>query len=530
MRSFLKPACAFAAAVLAIAGTAGNANAVYVVDAGTFGGSVYHVVGADAAGTGISWFDSEAYAVSLGHHLVTVNSGAENDFLYDTFGIENYGNGNTYGLWIGFTDQDVEGTFTWTSGEPVTYTNWSSGEPNNSQGNEDWARLRGESAPQDRKWNDLPGTARDRVYGVVEFPVAAVSPADASFFSSPDTNVLNLDFGSIVIEDSVAPISFDVFNRATGGPQGLLDLASFSGSGDTGVLTTDLATFDNLNPGDSSSFNAFLDTSTTGSFSSSYVLSLTDELGTAQDITLNLTGAVVLPDFSSNASFSTGSDQDVLNIDFGTVAFDSSVAPIDFDIANLLSAGTTADLDLLSIVGSGDTSILTTDLTVFEDLLAGTSLSFDAMIDTSVPATYNTSYDLTFTDFLGTIQTLTLNLSGVVEIVDDPAIPDLIYNAATGEVILDPDASAIIGYTLQNDSNGFLPGNFTPILVGVLGRPHFGIGRSGSFARRRFHWLRPSNRHEHHRAVGVLKCQHGQHRSRRATGPLRSDCHRLARS
>ncbi|REK17487.1 MAG: DUF4465 domain-containing protein [Planctomycetota bacterium] len=49
----------------------------------------------------------------------------------------------------------------------------------------------------------------------------------------------------------------------------------------------------------------------------------------------------------------------------------------------------------------------------------------------------------------------------------DPSIPDLIYDAATGEVVLDPDGSSIIGYSLQNATNSFLPGNHTPILAGV---------------------------------------------------------------
>ncbi|REJ70422.1 MAG: PEP-CTERM sorting domain-containing protein [Planctomycetota bacterium] len=49
----------------------------------------------------------------------------------------------------------------------------------------------------------------------------------------------------------------------------------------------------------------------------------------------------------------------------------------------------------------------------------------------------------------------------------DPSIPDLIYDAATGEVTLDPDGSSIIGYSLQNATNSFLPAGHTPILAGV---------------------------------------------------------------
>lgn len=49
----------------------------------------------------------------------------------------------------------------------------------------------------------------------------------------------------------------------------------------------------------------------------------------------------------------------------------------------------------------------------------------------------------------------------------DPSIPDLVYDAATGEVILDPDGSGIIGYVLKNNTNSFIAGNHTTILGGV---------------------------------------------------------------
>jgi len=179
-----------------------------------------------------------------------------------------------------------------------------------------------------------------------------------------------------------------------------------------------------------------------------------------------------LVDQASNASLDTVSDLNVLNIDFGTVALNSSVAPIDFPVANLLPPGAislaTAYLDFSGATGTGDTGALTTDLAPFVNLVAGESLEFDALFDSSLPGTFDASYELSFTDALGTNQTLTLNLSGAVEAVDDPAIPDLIYNAATGEVILDPDASpGIIGYALKNLTDSFLPGAHTPILGGV---------------------------------------------------------------
>jgi len=49
----------------------------------------------------------------------------------------------------------------------------------------------------------------------------------------------------------------------------------------------------------------------------------------------------------------------------------------------------------------------------------------------------------------------------------DPAIPDLIYDASTGEVVFDLDGAAgLIGYSLKS-AGGFLAGGHTPILGGV---------------------------------------------------------------
>jgi len=59
-----------------------------------------------------------------------------------------------------------------------------------------------------------------------------------------------------------------------------------------------------------------------------------------------------------------------------------------------------------------------------------------------------------------------LGLGGPAE-AGDPAIPDLIYDATTGEVVFDLDGAAgLIGYSLKS-AGGFLPGGHTPILGGV---------------------------------------------------------------
>ena len=53
--------------------------------------------------------------------------------------------------YIGFTDTAVEGTFEWVNGEPITYTNWAQGEPNNNLGDEHYTRMR----LSDGQWNDV---------------------------------------------------------------------------------------------------------------------------------------------------------------------------------------------------------------------------------------------------------------------------------------------------------------------------------------------------------------------------------------
>jgi hypothetical protein len=77
------------------------------------------------------WTDSEAEAVAMGGHLVAVNNAAENQFLLDIFCS---GPNTTRVLWIGLNDVGSEGNFHWTTGEPLTYTNWFTGEPNNNDG------------------------------------------------------------------------------------------------------------------------------------------------------------------------------------------------------------------------------------------------------------------------------------------------------------------------------------------------------------------------------------------------------------
>ena len=115
---------------------------------------------------GMTWADAEAEAQTLGGHLVTINDAVENEWVRANF--SDLGN-----VWIGLTDRDTEGAFVWTSAEPLTYTAWQGGEPNNS-GGENFAGMFTSGA-----WNDFNGTAA--YYGVIE-----LSGADKDGDGLPD--------------------------------------------------------------------------------------------------------------------------------------------------------------------------------------------------------------------------------------------------------------------------------------------------------------------------------------------------------
>ena len=98
-------------------------------------------------------------------HLATIATAFENSVV----GALRF-NGDLRG-WIGLTDAAANGTFTWVTGEPLTYTNWGAGEPSNrvppSSGNEDDVEIFAAGV-----WNDqaLSGSGLNQGY-VVEYEV-----------------------------------------------------------------------------------------------------------------------------------------------------------------------------------------------------------------------------------------------------------------------------------------------------------------------------------------------------------------------
>lgn len=89
---------------------------------GEYGGSRYY----RSSSSSYTWLEANNAATLAGGYLVSIGSAGENQFVQSQLGC--------YYAWIGYNDQNMEGSFEWTSGENLTYENWANYEPNNGGG------------------------------------------------------------------------------------------------------------------------------------------------------------------------------------------------------------------------------------------------------------------------------------------------------------------------------------------------------------------------------------------------------------
>jgi len=117
--------------------------------------------------TALDWQAADDACAAYGYRLVTFDSAAEGEWVEAT--VLTYPSGPAW--WIGFTDRSAEGSWAWADGSPVTYTNWSAGEPNNSHGGECDNTTTEEDCGMVRwsgsAWNDYPCTCTTE-YSVCE--------------------------------------------------------------------------------------------------------------------------------------------------------------------------------------------------------------------------------------------------------------------------------------------------------------------------------------------------------------------------
>jgi hypothetical protein len=114
------------------------------ISSNTSAGHTYELVSVDSP---VTWFQAEDSAETLGGYLATVSSQEEQDLI----AAQLPPGGNT---WIGGTDVIVEGTWIWMTGESWSFTNWSPGEPSQTEG-DDYLQIEQASG----QWKSASGTA-----------------------------------------------------------------------------------------------------------------------------------------------------------------------------------------------------------------------------------------------------------------------------------------------------------------------------------------------------------------------------------
>ena len=86
-----------------------------------------------------NWQEAGQFCSEKGGDLVKIGSQEESTFITDKLGQD---------FWLGANDKETEGSWLWTDGTPVSWTNWNSGEPDGEE-KANCARMR-----PDGKWSD----------------------------------------------------------------------------------------------------------------------------------------------------------------------------------------------------------------------------------------------------------------------------------------------------------------------------------------------------------------------------------------
>jgi len=101
-----------------------------------------------------TWHKAEGVAIEHGGHLVSIANAAEDTWLETTFFASGLASGPVY---IGYTDEQFEGFFQWSSGAFLTFADWGAGQPNNQGNFEDYTTWDGSTWRDEAGFENLPG-------------------------------------------------------------------------------------------------------------------------------------------------------------------------------------------------------------------------------------------------------------------------------------------------------------------------------------------------------------------------------------
>lgn len=203
-----------------------------IIHTADYNGSRYHLLDTDGTKW---WYESELEAQSLGGRLVTINSAAENQWVLNTFFpvAQDYAywyglpDQNQISLWLGLNDVSSEGSFKWSSGQAVNYTNWQPGEPAGSAPDEDFVGMLGNG-----KWHDIIGDTRfiDLPFAVVEVKLNTPPKISITDIQTTEGNlgIKNFTFQVKLDKASNQPVRVN-YNTANGTGRGNVDYVATSG-------------------------------------------------------------------------------------------------------------------------------------------------------------------------------------------------------------------------------------------------------------------------------------------------------------
>jgi len=100
-----------------------------------------------------TWDDAQSTCESYQAHLPCVVDYDLSSYLYSTYLNSGANPIVQYDLWIGYHADDSNSDFHWIDGCDSSFTNWNSGEPNRSDGNENCVHM---AAVGTDMWNDFP--------------------------------------------------------------------------------------------------------------------------------------------------------------------------------------------------------------------------------------------------------------------------------------------------------------------------------------------------------------------------------------
>jgi len=147
-----------------------------------------------------SWEDAEKYCESLGGHLVTITTKEENDAVWAY--VKDKGNQSVF---IGLSDTEEEGKWQWVTGEQVTYTKWTKGEPNAYTESENYAEYA--FNVDNGEWNDFRfdvHNSDDVTSYICEWDYDVINSADTQLSADQATLAFKYYIAQMIDDDRVS--------------------------------------------------------------------------------------------------------------------------------------------------------------------------------------------------------------------------------------------------------------------------------------------------------------------------------------